>query len=126
MTKNLANHGTCPRTYASFGRDALAGSLGGSVAREGIRTYAHVAHHYVEQHGSRHDWDAAYANVEPNALFLEPAYDPAGGVQSPCTPSGKKNGMDLLHKIAWVQQIGFTRAWCSSTYIDTGNRTFFA
>ena len=55
------------------------------------------------------------------SVLFEPAHDTVGGSESVCTSTGEENGIDLLHRMARIEQIGLTGAGTTSSDVDGGD-----
>ena len=119
--KHLAHTGAGARADVALQRVSPRGGCTGGISSSGIGANAHVPHHQVEQHSGRHQRQASHANVQPHALFFEPAHSAGGGLQAPGTAARKHDGVHLLDQVAGVEQIGLARAGRGATHIDTGH-----
>jgi hypothetical protein len=81
--EKLAHAGPAARPDIAFCWRCSARRSAGRVACCRIGANAHVAHMQVEQHGGRHDGQAAHAYIEANVLFLQPAHGTGGGFKAP-------------------------------------------
>jgi hypothetical protein len=55
------------------------------------------------------------------ALLFKPTHHTRGGIQTKGTAAAQQNGVYLLHRVAWVQYISFSRPGCCAAHIDTGD-----
>jgi hypothetical protein len=127
---HLANRGTCAGAYIALRHGGVAGCEAGHVARLPIWTDAFatlegctfkIIDPQVKHHGGRHDGHAHGADWQSVALFFEPTHGPRSGIQPKSAATTQYKAMDVLHRVARVQQVRLSCARRCTAYIDTGH-----
>ena len=79
-------------------------------------------HRQIEDHGAGHDryYLAGSAHRDPVIVFLEPAHHSVGRGKSVGTTAGQQHGIDLLDRMARVEQIGLAGAGGGAAHIHCG------
>ena len=76
-----------------------AGGAGGPIAAVGGRSDPRIADAKVEEDRGRHDRHARHADVEPDVVLLEPAYDAGRGVEAEGAAAGQDDRVDFLDRV---------------------------